>query len=333
MIRLFSFFSAMLAASMILSACSETATIPAVCKTDAIGCAVFSSGQTIKIGLGAPMTGENAAIGQDISQAARLAVSDAALIHGFSFELDTEDDGGTPTGAAEVANQFAGDPQIIAVVGHIFSGATRAAIPIYEAAGIPMMSPSATVDTLTENGAKVFNRLDIPDGKQGRFAADRLYHFLKVTNLAVLYDSSTDGQGIAQAVNDSFKALGGNVVIFQAISPGESDHSEVLAGVASRKPDAICSMAVPLRKLLFWSMNWQAQVSRMSFFSLMKAFSIRISSGALVPTTLASMPAPANGPPVQTPKPNSMPPIWPRMAKRPAAFPPIPGRAMILRLF
>jgi len=239
MIRLFSFFSAILAASMILSACIDTATIPAVCKTDPIGCAVYSSGQTIKIGLGAPMTGENAAIGQDISQAARLAVSDAVHIHGFSFELDTEDDGSTPTGAAEVANQFAGDPQIIAAIGHIFSGATQAAIPIYEAAGIPMMSPSATADTLTENGAKVFNRLEIPDGKQGRFAADRLFHFLKVTNLAVLYDSSTDGQGIAQAVNDSFKALGGNVVVFQAISPGESDYSAEMAGVASKKPDAL----------------------------------------------------------------------------------------------
>ena len=91
--------------------------------------------------MGAPMTGDNAAFGTDISQAAKLAVTDAGKFQGFSFELDAEDDGGTGEGGATVANKFVADPQIVAIEGHIFSGATKAAIPIYEAASIPMMSP------------------------------------------------------------------------------------------------------------------------------------------------------------------------------------------------
>ncbi len=210
-----------------------------VCKTDSVGCAVFTSGQAIKIGMGAPMTGDNAAFGTDISQAAKLAVSDAGQFQGFSFELDAQDDGGTGEGGAAVANKFVADPQIVAIEGHIFSGATAAAIPIYEAAGIPMMSPSATNPTLTTTGSKVFNRNVFTDGKQGKYDAEYLYNTLKITDLAVMHDGSSYGQGIAQVVNDAFTALGGTVVTFQAITPGESDYSAVLADVASKNPGAI----------------------------------------------------------------------------------------------
>ena len=259
--RLIALFSVLAIASMVLAACgTSTPTAapataapataapatsapasgkPAVCDTDKFGCAVFSSGQTIKIGMGAPMTGDNAAFGTDISQGAKIAVSDAGQFQGFSFELDAEDDGGAPEGGAAVANKFVADPQIVAVEGHIFSGATQAAIPIYEAAGIPMMSPSATNPTLTQSGSKVFNRAVFTDGKQGSFAANYLFTTLGKKNLAVLHDGSTYGQGIAQVVNDQFKQLGGTVVVFQAITPKESDYTAVLADVASKKPDAL----------------------------------------------------------------------------------------------
>jgi branched-chain amino acid transport system substrate-binding protein len=265
--RLSFILSVLMAASMLLAACSTpapatqapapatqapaapvilpTATMAPVakpedaCKNDAVGCAVFTSGQTIKIGMGAPMTGDNAAFGTDISQAAKLAVSDAGEFKGFSFELDAQDDGGAAEGGAAVANKFVSDPQIVAIEGHIFSGATAAAIPIYEAAGIPMMSPSATNPTLTTTGSKVFNRNVFTDGKQGKFDAEYLYNTLKITQLAVMHDGSSYGQGIAQVVNDQFKSLGGTVVAFQAITPGESDYSAVLADVASKKPGAI----------------------------------------------------------------------------------------------
>jgi branched-chain amino acid transport system substrate-binding protein len=213
--------------------------VPDVCKSDAIGCAVFESGQTVKIGMGAPMTGDNAAFGQDISQAAEIAVSDAGQFQGFSFELVAEDDQGAPEGGAAVANKLVADPQVVAVAGHIFSGATKAAMPIYEAAGIPMMSPSATNPTLTTTGSKVFNRCVFTDAAQGKFAAEYLFNKLKFTKLAVVHDGQAYGQGLAEVVQKVFTELGGTVVAFQAITPGESDYSAVLADLASKKPEAL----------------------------------------------------------------------------------------------
>ena len=237
--RLFALLSVLVLASMMLAACGGTETVAAYTCTDAIGCAVFEPGQTIKIGMGAPMTGDNAAFGQDISQAANIAISDGGTFEGFSFELVAEDDGGTPEGGAQVANKLVADPTVVAIAGHIFSGATQAAMPIYEAAGIPMMSPSATNPPLTQSGSKVFNRCVFTDAAQGKFAAAYLYNKLNIKNLAIIHDGQAYGQGLAQVVSDQITALGGTVVAFQAITPGESDYSAALADIASKSPEAL----------------------------------------------------------------------------------------------
>jgi len=238
--RLYIAFAIILVASLALSACGGgSAAVPAECASDPASCAVISAGQTIKIGMGAPMTGDNAAFGQDISQAAKIAISDAGKFKGFAFELVADDDGGTPEGGAAVANKMVADPTVVAIAGHIFSGATAAAMPIYEAANIPMMSPSATNPPLTQSGSKVFNRCVFTDQAQGKFASAYLFNKLGIKKLAIMHDGQSYGQGLAEVVQTEFSALGGEVVAFQAITPGESDYSAALADIASKSPQAI----------------------------------------------------------------------------------------------
>ena len=264
--RLFVVLSVVMVASMFLAACGGAAAAPAVCKTDAGGCAVIPAGQTIKLGMGAPMTGDNAAFGQDISQAAKIAVTDAGKFQGFAFELNAQDDGGTAEGGAAVANKLVADPTIVAIEGHIFSGATKAAIPIYEAAHLPMMSPSATNPALTTTGSKVFNRDVFTDAAQGKFAAAYLYNKLGVKNLAILHDGQAYGQGLAQVVNDQFTGLGGKVVAFNAITPGKSDYSAPLADVASKKPDAIFYGGYTAEGVVIVNQMKQAGLTGVTFF-------------------------------------------------------------------
>ncbi|MFZ6026430.1 MAG: branched-chain amino acid ABC transporter substrate-binding protein [Chloroflexota bacterium] len=237
--RIFAWLSLVIVASMVLTACGGKSAKPEACEADPFGCAVIASGQTIKIGMGAPMTGDNAAFGTDISQAAKIAVTDAGEFEGFKFELVAEDDGGTPEGGAAVANKLVSDQNVVAIAGHIFSGATASAMPIYEEAGIPMMSPSATNPDLTNQGSKVFNRLVFTDAAQGKFAAAYLFNKLGVKKLAIMHDGQAYGQGLAEVVQTEFAALGGEVVAFVAITPGESDYSAPLADIASKSPDAI----------------------------------------------------------------------------------------------
>jgi len=227
------------ASSSPTSAPAASSGAPAACATDAFGCAKIDSGQTVKIGMGAPMTGGNASYGIDISQGGIVATQDAGTFDGFKFELVAEDDGGDAEGGAAVANKLVSDPTVVAIAGHIFSGATQAAIPIYDKAGLPMLSPSATNPALTTMGSKVFNRIAFTDSTQAKFAAAYLFNKLGVKDLAILHDGSDYGKGLAELVQTDFEALGGNVVVFQAITTGSGDFTNVLSAVAAFKPQAL----------------------------------------------------------------------------------------------
>ena len=236
------FVSVLLVMAMFLASCQPAA--PAgkgeeVCASDPFGCAELAPGTTIKIGMGAPMTGDNAQFGIDISQGSQVAIIDAGELEGFKFELVAEDDGGSPEGGAAVANKLVSDTSVVAIAGHIFSGATEAAMPVYEDKGIPMMSPSATNPPLTQKGSKVFNRVAFTDAAQGKFAAEYLFNNLNVKKLATMHDGQSYGQGLAEVVATRFKELGGEVVATEAITPGETNYSAPLSAIAAKDPDAV----------------------------------------------------------------------------------------------
>jgi len=230
---------------MVLGACAPKAAAtaapaePEVCATDEYGCAKIEPGQTIKIGMGSPMTGGDASFGIDAENSGKIAVADAGEFKGFKFELVAEDDGGSAEGGAAVANKFVADPTLVAVAGHLFSGATAAAMPIYEKAGIPMLSPSATNPDLTKKGSKVFNRVPFTDAAQGEAAAKYIYDVLGFRKIAVLHDGEDYGKGLAEIVKSTFEALGGEVVAFQGITTKEADYTPILTTIAAKSPELL----------------------------------------------------------------------------------------------
>ena len=234
-------FSILIAVSLILAACGGAAKAPDVCaeNPDETVCAVIEEGSTIKIGYAGPMAGDYSAFGIDISNAGMLAAEDAGELEGFAFELLVEDTQGSGEGGASVANLYVSDPDVVAIAGHTFSGSTAAAIPIYNAARLPMLSPSATRADLTEGDQDVFNRIPFTDDLQGQFAAEYLYNVLGVTKLAVMHDGDAYGKGVAEKVQEVFMGLGGEVVAVEAVTPGETDYSAVLTDIGASDPEAI----------------------------------------------------------------------------------------------
>ncbi len=241
MSKRFTVFSFLIAVSLVLAACGGAAKPPDVCaeNPDETVCAVIEEGSTIKIGYAGPMTGDYSAFGIDISNAGMLAVADAGEFEGFEFELLVEDTQGSGEGGASVANLYVSDPDVVAIAGHTFSGSTAAAIPIYNEARLPMLSPSATRADLTGGDQDVFNRIPFTDDIQGQFAAEFLYNELGVEKLAVMHDGDAYGKGVAETVRDTFESLGGEIVAFVAITPAETDYSAALTDVGANDPDAI----------------------------------------------------------------------------------------------
>lgn len=241
MSRKYFVLSILLLVAVALAGCGGGAQAPEACaeNPDETVCAVIEPGNTIKIGYTGPMTGDYSAFGIDISNAGLLAVEDAGEFEGFEYELLIEDSQGSGEGGASVANLFVSNPDVVAIAGHTFSGSTAAAIPIYNEARLPMLSPSATRADLTQGDQDVFHRIPFTDDIQGEFAAKFLYDELGVTKLAVMHDGDAYGKGVAEKVQEVFTELGGEVVAFEAITPAETDYSAALNDIGAKNPEAI----------------------------------------------------------------------------------------------
>ena len=224
-----------------MAACGGGATAPEACaeNPNETVCAVSEEGKTIKIGFAGPMTGDYSAFGIDISQGGTIAVEDAGEFEGLNFELLIEDTQGSGEGGASVANLYVSDPDVVAIAGHTFSGSTAAAIPIYNEARLPMLSASATRADLTGGDQDVFNRIPFTDDIQGTKAAEYLYNTLGIKSLAVMHDGDAYGKGLAEKVQEVFASLGGTVVAFEAVTPGETDYSAALTDIGAKNPEAI----------------------------------------------------------------------------------------------
>lgn len=245
---------------------SEEEVMPQACLDDEFGCAVIPEGETIKIGMGAPLLGDYSMFGIDISQSVSLALKTDDGFEGWTYELVAEDTGGAPEGGASVANKMVTDPTVVAIAGHIFSGSTDAAIPVYEKAGLPMMSPSATNPDLTQKGSTVFNRLAFTDADQGKAAADLLFNQLGFRKIGVMHDGGTYGQGLADVVQAEFEELGGEVVAYEAITPGEADYVAPLSAVADASPEAVYFGGYAADAIVMMNQWAQAGLSGVLFF-------------------------------------------------------------------
>ena len=118
----------------------------------------------VKIGHAAPLTGSIAHLGKDNENGVKLAIDQAnakgITIGGkkIAFEMISEDDEGKPDKGPIIAQKFA-DAKVAGVAGHLNSGVTIPASAVYNQAGIPMISGSATNPKLTEQGFKTIFRV------------------------------------------------------------------------------------------------------------------------------------------------------------------------------
>ena len=198
----------------------------------------------IKIGHVAPLTGGIAHLGKDNENGARLAIEEANAaklkIDGkeAKFVLVAEDDQADPKVGTTVAQKLV-DAKVAGVVGHLNSGTTIPASSIYNQAGIPMISGSATNPKLTEQGFKVTFRTVGRDDQQGPAIASYMASTNKPKLVAVIDDATAYGEGIANEVEKTLKASNIKVLPREKGTDKTTDWKAILTKLRGRKPDAV----------------------------------------------------------------------------------------------
>lgn len=204
------------------------------------GCAGKSG--AIKIGVAGAHSGDLASYGLPSVKAAELVVADVNAkggINGRKVELVIEDDQCKPEVATNTASKLV-SAEVSAVIGHICSGATKAALGIYKDSKIVTISPSATNPPLTQSGEYPnFFRTIAPDDAQAKLAIAFIRDKLNLKKLAVLHDKGDYGKGFAELCQQSAKDVGIEVVLFEGVNPGAPDYSAVVNKIGNSGADGV----------------------------------------------------------------------------------------------
>ena len=198
---------------------------------------------TIKVGVAGPHTGDLAPYGIPTLEAAKMVAdqvnADGGVL-GMQVEVLPMDDQCKPEIATNAATKLVSQGVDI-VIGHVCSGATKAALGIYKEAEVIAISPSATNPPLTQSGEYPnFYRTIAPDDDQGKLAADFATDKLGAKKIAIIHDKGDYGKGFADFAKQFIEQGGkAEIVMFEGITPGAMDYSAVVQKIRREGADAV----------------------------------------------------------------------------------------------
>ena len=225
-----------------------------------------AKGDEYVIGVAGPIEKPN---GRSLKMAAEMAVkeiNDAGGVDGHPLRLQIEDDGGDAAKAIEAAARLRANPAVLAVIGHVNSGATLNAAPVYngdfdetDAAGgdstaqagraelkgthpLVEISPASSGIDITHAGDWTFRSVPT-DLDHGPVLARQVGQTLGRQRAAILYTNDDYGRGVMTSFGDAFRRSGRQVVesdpYVPAMIAGSDGLSPYLARAIRNGADAI----------------------------------------------------------------------------------------------
>lgn len=196
----------------------------------------------VKVGAVSCLTGELSTFGVSSIQGARLAVdglNGSGGVLGQKLELLVEDNGSKAGEAVTIARKLLTQDHVVAILGDLTSSATMEAAPLAQAAGVPLLTPTATGEEITRIGDYIFRScfLNSFSGQvMARFALDRF----KATRAVVLTDVKQDySVGLTAVIKAYFEAHGGRDLMELSFSSGDTDFRAQLTRARAFHPEVI----------------------------------------------------------------------------------------------
>lgn len=212
----------------------------AACKADSGDTGGSTAGNQVcdlKIGFFGALTGDAASLGVHIRNGVKLAVDQYNTENAdCKVTLAEFDSQGDPAKAPALAQQAVADAKMVAMIGPAFSGESEVANPIFDEAGLPALTASATRPSLGEKGWKIFHRGIGNDASQGPAAGRYIKDVLKAEKAYVVDDQSAYGAGLADEVK---KVLGASAVGSDKVTVGATNFSAVTTKIKNSGATAL----------------------------------------------------------------------------------------------
>ena len=232
------------AAAGVLTACGGSSSTAA---SAAGSTAAAASGDTIKVGVMGPLSGNVSVYGQAVVNGAALYLKQVNAnggINGKQIEILTEDEQGDATQAVNCFTKMV-DEGMTALIGDVTTTPTLAVVAESADYNMPMVTASATAEAVTYDAetdtvnANVF-RATFTDPFQGIKMADYAYQKLGYTKAAVIFKKGADyNEGLAENFVNEFESLGGTIVDQESYSEGDGDFKTQLTTILGKDPETV----------------------------------------------------------------------------------------------
>jgi branched-chain amino acid transport system substrate-binding protein len=144
-------------------------------------------------------------------------INHAGGIHGAPLKVIARDDEASGSRATEIAQEFVANPAVLAVVGHVNSGAMLAAARIYDdqLTAVATTASSPDLSGVSKWTFRVISSDSLNGVILARFASRIGGTSAALKNAAVLYENDSYGRGLAEAFRRAFR---GTIISFDPIS-------------------------------------------------------------------------------------------------------------------
>jgi branched-chain amino acid transport system substrate-binding protein len=220
-------------------ATSAPAEAPAA--TTAASSSTAATGEPIYIGVSGPLTGQNARYGEQWKKGFDLALEEIngrGGINGRPLQYIFEDSQSDPKQSVVVAQKFVSDPRIIVELGDFSSGASMAASPIYQRAGLVQFGFTNSHPDFTKTGDATWSN-STTQAQLSPALADFAVTDVGLKKLAVLNLNTDWGKTTTELFSERAKELGAEIVASEAYLAEEKDFRSALTRVRDANPDGI----------------------------------------------------------------------------------------------
>lgn len=221
---------------------------------------------TVKVGVSLPITGNSAETGTGMKAAIQMAADEwnaKGSIDGKKIELVVMDSKADAKECADIARIFTGNSEIVAVLGDFNSASTLSAAPIYQEAGLVMLTPTASHPDIPEVGDYIFASMGRQSDEGPFMAVQCAGQYIGAKKVGIIYANNDWGVVVNDQFVEASKDAGFEVVAQEPIMDGEKDFTTTLNKIRQSDPDLLvlmlqhteCAMASQQVRQMGWDIK------------------------------------------------------------------------------
>lgn len=204
---------------------------------------------TVKIGAILPLSGELAAMGEEIKKGVEMAADEYAK-QGFNLKVIYEDDQSLSSTAAVNAARKLLDIDKIDVGLTMVVEEAKPIIPLFTDKKIPLLVLWDSNNFIKEAGEYIFSN-GFSNEKTGEMMAEYAFNNLNLKKVAIIGIIDPAMEIFAGSFKTEFEKLEGKVIYNEEIMPDTKDFRTYIAKIKQLNPDGVYFLFMPLDNAIF----------------------------------------------------------------------------------